>query len=177
MAFTQEDGTGVTGANSYVSIAEADTYWLTDRNNDATWIASYTAQKQEVLIKATEYLDASVRSLKGGWVGTKKTQDQGLDWPRYDATDENGFPLSSTAVPQRVKDAVFVLAKAALSAELLPSQDRGNAIKLERSKVGSLEKETEYFDWAPSQKTYDLVWRLVSGIVRGGGPTRELLRA
>lgn len=54
MALIVEDGTGLADAESYLSVADADTYHA-DRNNEA-WQDYSTAEKEAALRKATQYI-------------------------------------------------------------------------------------------------------------------------
>ena len=58
MAFTVEIGTGIVGANSYVTVAEANDY-LADRGRSAEngWQSLAGSAKQSALIKATDYIE------------------------------------------------------------------------------------------------------------------------
>jgi hypothetical protein len=56
MAFIIEDGSGVEGANSYMSIGAVATY-LTERGRNTAWDAATTAVKQAALIEATDYIE------------------------------------------------------------------------------------------------------------------------
>ena len=56
MALIVEDGSGLSGANSYASTAQADTY-ASDRGLTA-WTGD-TATKEAALIRATDYLEAT----------------------------------------------------------------------------------------------------------------------
>lgn len=90
MAFTAEDGTGVVGANSLVSVAAADTYWA-DRGS-AAWAALTTGQKQAALIAASEYLSGAFP-----WVGIKSSASQLVAWPRAVWVDGLGYFTTSIA--------------------------------------------------------------------------------
>ena len=72
-----EDGTGVKNANSYATQLMADNYFA-DRGN-ATWAALTDDQKEQALIRATDYL---VEAYRGKWKGYRSNIYQGLDWPR-----------------------------------------------------------------------------------------------
>lgn len=100
MAFIVEDGTGLSNATSYVSVADADAY-ATDRG-DTTWAALSTENKEIALIKATDYIDKNYT-----WLGTKNTREQALQWPRTDVVDANGFDIPSDEVPIEVKNATI----------------------------------------------------------------------
>ena len=54
MAFTVEDGTGLSDANSLASVAEFDAY-CTERGIDVTGFADTTA-KEVALVKGADYL-------------------------------------------------------------------------------------------------------------------------
>lgn len=135
MAFTVEDGSIVSGANSYLSVADADTYH-SDRGN-ADWAAATTGAKQSALIRATDYIE---QKYSERFKGDYASDDQELSWPRYGLCE-----VESDVIPKELKNAVAILALEALSDDLNPTLDRGGAIK--REKVDVL--ETEYFDWAP----------------------------
>jgi hypothetical protein len=113
-----EDGTGLTNSNSYVSVAEADTYNDGHVANTA-WSALTTAQKEEAIVMATRVIDGEYQ-----FNGFKKLISQALQWPRRDAKDpdrdDSVFPttLSSRAnefpedeIPVLLKNATIELAR------------------------------------------------------------------
>lgn len=132
MAFTPEDGTSVAGANSYLSLADADSYWA-DRG-DTAWDDASDAEKQSALLKATSFIEGRYR---GRWIGTISDTDQGLSWPRDDAYDPDGRLLSG--VPSQVESATALMAREALSAELDATINMDNRVK--KRKLGPLETE------------------------------------
>jgi hypothetical protein len=152
MALVVEDGTGKADAESYVSVADTDTYF-SDRNI-TTWTGT-DAVKEAALRKATEYLDATYSWAGSGVVETT----QALGMPRKDLYDNEARDISET-VPTGLKRATMELALASLSAELLPNQTNSDYVKKE--KVGTL--EIEYMDNAPARKMYLLANRLLSGL-------------
>lgn len=157
MAFIVEDGTVVAGANSYVTIDFADSYH-TDRGNTA-W-AGTDAVKQSALIKATDYLQ---QLYNGRWVGYLVDDDQPLDWPR--TYNRPAYPWVdydiSGEIPERIKQAVCVLAIEALSSDLNPALDR--AVKKEKVDV----IEVEYMDNAAERKKRPAVDGLVRPYLQG----------
>ena len=56
MALVVEDGTGIVGAESYQSVANADIY-IQNRTNDSSWASASLEDKERALRIATEYLD------------------------------------------------------------------------------------------------------------------------
>ena len=126
MALVVEDGTGVVGANSYVTVAELRAF-ATDR---AISIPIEDELCIPLLIKATDYLDLK------DYIGTKATDGQGLSWPRkaegyYTVTDG----VYSYTIPSILKTAQMMVAVEVQNGELLPAVRPG---KYKSTKVGSL---------------------------------------
>ena len=126
-----EDGTIVSGANSYVSAAELTTY-ATDRG------ITISGTEAVLLIQAMDYIEQQP------FKGFKYTESQALQWPRGDVYID-GYVVDADEIPQLLKDA---LCEAALAI------DGGNnpLANVERStkkeKVGPI--EVEYMDQASS---------------------------
>ena len=161
MALVVEDGSEKTNANSYVSVSEADAYHA-DRGN-AAWANASADEKEQALIKATEYLDFRYY---GRWKGYKATEDQSLEWPREWVYDRSGWLLED--IPQRLKDATCEAALRALSEELSPDVSRDQMQR--RVTVGPI--TTEYQDRAPASKQFTKVFRLLRGLVDSPGGVR-----
>ena len=156
MAFTPEDGTGVAGANSYSSVADADTYH--DDRANTTWDDETDAVKQAALIEATDYIESHYR-----WdTGVQADSDQGLSWPRVNAVDRHGYIIDSDIVPQEVKDATAYLALQGLTADL------GGPLGRDQKKVKVGPVEVEYTDGAGSTTSYPTVDGLLAGLVTSG---------
>ena len=143
-----ETGAGLADAESYASVAAADTRCIS--LGLSAWAALAEPAKEIALRKATQFM-ATYRTR---WAGRRVHQQQALDWPRYNVVVD-GFILPSTSVPLDVVNACIDLAVRAGSGEdLLPDLDTGsNAIK--KDKTGPL--ETEYF-----QNTTDARERFVA---------------
>lgn len=95
MTLTVETGAIVTGANSYVSRADAIAYAL----NRGVTLADTTAT-DALLIKACDYL----QSFASRFVGILVDRDQPLAWPRSGAVVE-GFSWAYTEIPRQVINA------------------------------------------------------------------------
>lgn len=106
MAFTVEDGTNVSGANAYVTVAAADSY-NTDHEMDTDWSGAGDAAKQKAIRLATQYLDLRFRHR---WRGRRYNDDQALDWPRTAFTDYDGFTIDAESIPTVLKNACTELA-------------------------------------------------------------------
>lgn len=135
MAFTVEDGTGVTGANSYASVAFADAYFA-ERGN-AVWEAiADEADKQTYLIRATDYIE---NFFGRRFIGEMVATDQALSWPRTCAS-----PYASDVIPLRLQRATAEYALRAINGPLAPDPSvdaSGFAMVTTRKAVGPLEKE------------------------------------
>lgn len=143
-----ETGAGLAEAESYASVAAADTRCIS--LGLTAWAALTEADKEIALRRATLFMS----TYRTRWAGRRVHQQQALDWPRYNVAVD-GFVLPSTSVPIDVVNACIDLAVRAGSGEdLLPDLDTGsNAIK--KDKTGPL--ETEYF-----QNTTDARERFVA---------------
>lgn len=155
MGFIVEDGTGVTGATSYATVDFADDYFA-DRNITA-WAGNGTA-KEAALILATDYLDNRFT-----FIGDKVEFDQALEWPR------TGTPYDA-AVPIDLQKACVEYALRALSSTLAPdpvTDDSGRATTMKRSKVGPIEKETQYAEGGAMRiyKSYPSADAYLKGLV------------
>lgn len=149
MAFVPETGAGLSNSNSYASVAQADSYFA-DRGN-AEWAALTTTEKQQALIKATDFLEATYRS---AWKGYRVSATQALSWPRVDVVADS-FPIPSNIVPLPVTYACAELAIRATTTTLLA--DQGQQVK--REKVDVL--EVEYQDYSDPTERYPAVNRLL----------------
>jgi len=102
--FIVEDGTGLSTATSYVSIAEFQQYW-TNRGTDYTSAVTYPeVTLQGWLNEATAYAD-----LTYCWGGSLSDDDQALAVPRIGWVDVYGRDLDAS-VPDFLKNGVCELA-------------------------------------------------------------------
>ena len=99
MAFTLEDGSGIENANSYVSLSYVNDYH-SDRGN-SSWGDFTDSEKQASIIRASEYVD---KRFGKKFKGFRKVKNQGLEWPRLDAFDSDGYLLDE--IPFQLEKAV-----------------------------------------------------------------------
>ena len=104
MVMVVEDGSVVTGANSYVSLAEADTY-LASSITASVWTALDDTAKENLLIVASRWLDQQAT-----WGGYKYDEDSAMRWPRTGAYDRDNLPVAEDEIPQQLREAVMELA-------------------------------------------------------------------
>ena len=114
------------GTNSYINVANADTYFEHMIHADS-WRAADDTVKENALITATSWLD------RQDWEG-EKYQDapaQVLDFPRSGLIDSEGNAVDETAVPQEIFDATCELGLILiLDNEAQDSSGTGSNIKI-----------------------------------------------
>jgi hypothetical protein len=164
MTLIVEDGTGLSTAEAYTSVADADARHTAMGNT--AWTGT-TAAKEAALRRATQFMEQRFRSR---WKGTRHTRDQALSWPRYGA-EADGYALDSTSVPDDIANACADLALRALADDLNPDQTRA----VIREKVGPL--ETEYSAHSPQATRFAAVDQALTPYLVGSGVNRPVVRA
>lgn len=114
MTITVEDGTGLTGADAYISVANADTYF--SAIGDTTWSTASTTAKEQAIVQATRYME---KRFGNKWKGIIASSTQALGWPRDYVYDERGTELNDQ-VPTAIANACAEYAKHALTNDLIP---------------------------------------------------------
>jgi hypothetical protein len=104
MALIAQDGTGLSTANSYISVADADAYFSARNNTD--WAGYITAEKEAALIYATAWLDNTYR-----WYSIVVNYEQSTGWPRVAFYDHEGRLIAGDSIPQKIKDATCEIAR------------------------------------------------------------------
>ena len=150
MAIVVESGAIVAGANSYVSLADANAHH-TARGQSA-WTGADSA-KEAALIKAAELMDASFH-----WIGTLVSAEQDMRWPRQSVgdgeasissvggalLDRDDREIATNEIPRAI-----IKAQCELALLLLGGSDIGGSAgstataggALKRVKAGSVEVE------------------------------------
>lgn len=167
MSLAVEDGSGVSGADSYASVAVISAYWAgrSNRGEAATWAVAEEAAQEAAAREATQYLDAVYGPY---YLGLRASYEQGLLWPRASALDLAGRALS--ALPAELVTAVCELAGRAVSATLAADVDNANGVKRIRQKVDVIEEETEYATSSKAEPKYGFVAGLLTPILNGAQP-------
>lgn len=166
----KEDGSNVTGANTYVTVAEADQYFL-DSSTGATWTAETDEDvKTAALLQATRLVDSMIR-----WNGARLyLGSQTLEWPRQYVRHPDGtYFLDPNVIPQFLKDAQCEMAKVLLSTDVTAAS----------SEVGISSLKVDVIEIAFDGKTITqtlpkIVMQLLSGyghVNYGGGFQRVRL--
>jgi len=159
MAFVVETGAGLSDANAYISVEDANAYHV-DRGNVA-WTGT-ESQKQVAIVKATQYLEAAYT-----WItGYRGTATQRLNWPRHEAYDNEDWAFDIDEIPRQVQEATAELALKALTMDLLPALERTP----KREKLGPL--EVEYADTLQATR-FPGVDGLLKGLAIYAAPAQE----
>lgn len=175
MALTVEDGSGVIGADSYASLADAATY-LADRGL-TLWATDMTdAEREQALRRATDYM---VQAYRSRWRGVRVLQGQALDWPRADvpreiASSDSSVYYPDNVLPDEVRNACIELAYRGASGPLMADVTRSQYTQ--REKVDVI--EVEYFAWAPTQAAYRAVESMLEPFLSSAstGVARKIVR-
>ena len=106
---TVEDNTGLSNAESYISVDYAIDYFEMYGGGDTFGLD--VSRQEQALRNGTRIVDGLIR-----WIGTPLTETQALDWPRQ-KDDEFGNP-QTIEIPKEVKEAVADIAELWLNDEL-----------------------------------------------------------
>lgn len=124
MALTLITTAGASNSNSYATVAEANTYHDSVREqSDLVWSALHDGKKERLLVQATRLIDEHFVFL-----GNKTFSDQNLQWPRQGVLKDGKYAqgiidtLDQQSIPQFVKDATAEFARI-LSAEDTTADD------------------------------------------------------
>lgn len=163
MALTIEDGSIVTGADSYISLADAKSFledYYSEYDDEAAAFLGFGTTRQEVILRRAAYdLD---RRYRKRWKGFKRVQTQSLDWPRVDVIDEDDYDVPEDTIPRRLQRAQVEIAKRlANSVAIFEDRDRGGRVKSEKVDVISI----TYFDNAPSETLFEGLDATLKGLL------------
>lgn len=130
---------GAADANSYLTVTEADAYFLQRLNTDAWDNADPTTEKPAALIMATALLDAKV-----AWTGLATDDVQVLGWPRSGMFTRNVYAIDSAIIPAALKNATAELALWLLRKDRTNDAGLSGEQAIKRLKAGPM--EIEYAD-------------------------------
>lgn len=141
-AFVAEDGSGLTNANSYCSVAFADSYFA-EYSNPAAWRDASVAKKKNALREATAYLS---RTYGYRWRGLVYSTSQSLDWPREGVLDGDDLLVYETDdMPRKLQVATCMVAKRVLAGvdltpDVSPDDDRVLSMSMSSASGASVSK-------------------------------------
>ena len=94
------------GTDAYETLANVRAYWAArDDTASAAWIALTDDNAEQLIRKATDYVDR-----KWSFIGDKASATQRLKWPRKYAEVE-GFTLDDSTIPWQVEEATAIIAE------------------------------------------------------------------
>jgi hypothetical protein len=96
MAFTVEDGTGLSDSNAYLSVAAFKAY-CDDRGKSYSGFSD--TQIQQAIVRSSDYADIRWR-----YKGIRLSTGQAMEFPRIDAAYDDGEPI--LGVPDEMVQAV-----------------------------------------------------------------------
>ncbi len=147
MAIVVENGSIVSGANSYVTTTELVAY-ATARG------ITLVADEEELLHKAMDYIESL------SYKGIKKTRDQALQWPRaYVVID--GYVFNSDAIPQQLKNGEMEAA-IAIDQDEDPLQTAPRQTVREKVDVIEVQYSTSAYALPINKRINNALWKLLS---------------
>lgn len=164
MALVVEDGTGKADAESYISVANADTRQAA--LGITNWATLITAEKEQALRRATAYMEQALRER---WHGYRLNGTQALSWPRWYVIIDN-FPVDPATVPAAVASACSDLAVKAAAGDLNADLARG----VVREKVGPV--DTEFDRYSPQSVRYRALEMALAPYLKGTSANMSLIR-
>jgi hypothetical protein len=148
MAFTflVEDGTGLSGATSYASVAEANSYLAQNIHVQPTWRSLATSQKEALLSWSSRYLDQ-----RATWNGTKSVETSALRWPRTGVYDVDGNAIDSDVIPQALKSATIEMARYLIAQDRSDDRDQDALKELQVDVIRLVFDETYRLPEVPNE--------------------------
>jgi hypothetical protein len=113
-----EDGSGLAGANAYVSHDFIENYFR--GKSLAAWGSAGVQEQEDMIVLASGYIDTAFT-----WKGVRKAPAQGLSWPRAGAFLD-GFDVEG--VPAAVKKAACEAVRLCMDGETLYGTDAGKEV-------------------------------------------------
>lgn len=149
-----EDGTGLTGANSYITAAEALAILDVKPTQLAAFGALTAAEQDNYLIWASDWLDDYM-----DWKGYKTIAASGLRWPRCGVQDRDSILIADNAIPDQLKQAVAETATWLINNDAAATGGQSSNLPEGIKRVKADVVEVEFFDGgsADSQTGSDLL--------------------
>lgn len=156
----------VVDENSYITEAEADTYFDGSSRAGPVWTKLGDTPRRQALITAQRLLERQT------WQGeqTVAKPTQALAWPRTGVTDRYGNAVATATVPQQIKDA-----QAELAFELTQDTDQETEATANSNtkRVKADTVEVEYFSPVRTAGRFpsvvqELIAEFLAGAANGG---------
>jgi hypothetical protein len=149
MTMIVEDGSGVTGANSYCSLETAAA--VNAKLGNTVWATLTSTVQSNYLIQATAALD---RIYGTDYLSTAKFTDSPLLFPRFQFMDNNFRLVDSGTIPLCLQEAVAVYAFMIQqgTVDQYPVFNNQNLIRDESMSVGTIKTNNSYFARTKQEK-------------------------
>lgn len=160
MPLVVEDGSGLSNAESYISVENADAYHAAKGN--VVW-AGVASVKEQALRRATAYIDGRYA---GRWPGYRtRGRLQALAWPRSLVVDGDGEDVPDDEVPAEVAQATCEAAVRALSGPLITDRTAEDQ-RVKRRKIDVIETEFDTSAAGSSARpVYPVIDQLLTGLL------------
>lgn len=99
--FTVETGEIIPGANSYVTVEDADDYLAANIHVGPVWAGLDLEIRQKLLVWASRYLDQ-----RAVWNGRIVSLAQPMRWPRTGVKNADGVGIPHDSIPIQLQQAV-----------------------------------------------------------------------
>ena len=162
------DTAGATDANTYCSVADADTYLEEFRGHTSDWSSATDGDKGIALLWATILIDQ-----KCNWKGQKVTDTQALRWPRSFIYDQDGYSTDNTTIPTWLARATAEYAFFLLQEDLTVETNR-DLVGISELKAGPIELKIDRI--AKKASLPPSVWAMVSFYASRYGRSKTLVR-
>jgi len=171
MRLIVETGKGLPNANSYVDLTDVENHLP---STAAAELGKLSEDEQtDRLITASLFIDTSFN-----WIGRQKTLEQGLCWPRVNASFQ-GHKIADDYIPPQVKKACAMAVNLIMKSGLYVFQETGEA-QTKKEKLGAIEQE--YFETLKKEFINNTQYSDINNALRGlfkssgGVITAEVLR-
>lgn len=162
MTLITENGTGLSNAESYISVTDADTYHAA-QTGSATWSGATTSTKEMALRQATAYIDSRFAER---FKGTRVKESQALRFPRIGVIDIDGFQIESNVVPPKLAQATAELALEVVSGtSLFVTEANAGSVKAEMVKIGEIAIDQEFAGSQSQQPKFPKVEALLKDLL------------
>lgn len=162
MALVVEDNTGLPDAESFVSVADADTYF-TNRGDPSEWSSLSVAEKEANLRVAAEYLK---NEYAGSWKGSLFDKDQRLPFPRLNLYNAENILIED--VPTEIIDANCELALLNVNNSLRVGIVNDKNVKSRSVRVDTISEEVEFVGASNTKPVYPYILSMISQYLKAG---------
>jgi hypothetical protein len=163
---------GSASANSYVTLAEADSY-MEARLNSTSWDDATTDNQNRALVEASRELTSRA------WAGRRTDDTQALSWPRQWAHDPDN-PIyayfDTDVIPQRVKDATCELAFQFILAGTTDVAALEGTAGIKSETVGPISVEYDTYSRAKGLARYPRVMDYIRPLLATAAATTPVVR-